>query len=229
MNRFDLTALFLLGFFGTGHCAGMCGPLIVAFPGAAGRISSHFFYHFGRMITYTAVGAFIGAFGAGLSFLAGESDLAPLPSVARIQVVFSMAAALFMLAFGLFRLHLLPEPAWMSIASPLKIPGFRSILRAAADRRSDSHMFLLGMMLGFLPCGLSYAAFARALPSGGALAGGALAAAFALGTFPGLLLLGTCATRISASRRRIMDVVSGIIMIGMAASLWVHALQATLG
>jgi hypothetical protein len=181
------------------------------------------------MITYAAIGALIGGLGAGISFLAGESDLSPLSSIARIQVVFSIAAALFMLAFGLFRLQFLPEPAWMSIASPLKIPGFRRILRAAVDQRSDSHIFLLGLMLGFLPCGLSYAAFARALPSGGAAAGGALAAAFALGTLPGLLLIGTCATRITAIRRRIMDILSGVIMIGMAASLLVDAAQAMLG
>ena len=49
--------------------------------------------------------------------------------------------------------------------------------------------FILGMMMGFLPCGLSFAAFTRALPSGSPIKGAALVFAFALGTVPGLLLV----------------------------------------
>jgi sulfite exporter TauE/SafE len=37
--------MFMLGLLGTGHCVGMCGPLIFAFPGRAGRFMSHAWYH----------------------------------------------------------------------------------------------------------------------------------------------------------------------------------------
>ncbi|WP_083456754.1 sulfite exporter TauE/SafE family protein [Desulfosarcina cetonica] len=37
----DFAALFMLGLLGTGHCIGMCGPLVVALPGQTGRLSAH--------------------------------------------------------------------------------------------------------------------------------------------------------------------------------------------
>jgi hypothetical protein len=80
-------------------------------------------------------------------------------------------------------------------------------------------MLLLGIVFGFIPCGLSFAAFARALAAGGPIEGGLLSLAFAAGTLPGLLLLGTGLSRIAIRYRRIFDTLSGIIMLGMAASL----------
>ena len=68
---FELTPLFLLGFLGSGHCIGMCGPLVVAFPGQSGRFSAHLCYHGGRLLTYVVIGAVMGALGGGWSALTG--------------------------------------------------------------------------------------------------------------------------------------------------------------
>jgi hypothetical protein len=51
MSRLDLYPLFLLGFLGTGHCIGMCGPIVLAVPTQGGRISSHVLYNLGRITT----------------------------------------------------------------------------------------------------------------------------------------------------------------------------------
>ncbi len=226
MNSIDLTSMFLLGLFGTGHCLGMCGPLIFAFPAAAGRFAVHLYYHLGRSITYVVVGMIVGGLGAGVTFIAAKSGADPLAWTARVQVGFSFAAALFLLVFGLARLQFLPEPGWMNAATPSRIPGFRGACNGAVHRKTNGSMLLIGLMLGFLPCGLSYAAFARALGAGGPVAGGALLAAFAAGTVPGLLLLGTGMSGVAARYRRYSDPVSGMIMIGMAAMLFVDAWQA---
>jgi hypothetical protein len=228
MSHLDFTSMFFLGLTGTGHCLGMCGPLVLAFPAMTGRFSSHLFYHLGRVATYVAVGIVMGALGAGLSLLAEKGGGEPLVWVVRVQVGLSVIAAGFLSGFGLSRLGILREPGWMSLSSPSGMPGFRRIMDSVTRRKDHTSMLLLGMMLGFLPCGLSFAAFARALAAGGAFEGGMMAVAFAAGTLPGLFLLGTGVSRVAGRYRRTSDILSGLIMIGMAASLLADGFMALL-
>jgi hypothetical protein len=228
MDHVDLTSMFLLGLFGTGHCLGMCGPLVLAFPAVTGRFASHIFYHLGRTVTYVGIGMAMGAVGATLSVLAARGGDDPLAWVVRVQVGLSIVAAVCLFVFGLSRLGFLPEPGWMSLASPSRIPGYRLVLGSATHTKNNASMLLLGIMLGFIPCGLSFAAFARALAAGGAVEGGMLTLVFAAGTLPGLLLLGSGLSRIAVKYRRVSDILSGMIMIGMAASLLADACGAIL-
>jgi sulfite exporter TauE/SafE len=84
-------------------------------------------------------------------------------------------------------------------------------------------MFLVGLMMGLLPCGLSFAAFSRALAAGGPFSGALLVFAFALGTLPGLLLLGTGASGLARRYRKHTDILAGLLMIYMAAELALKA------
>jgi sulfite exporter TauE/SafE len=86
--------------------------------------------------------------------------------------------------------------------------------------------FPLGLLLGFLPCGLSYGAFAQALGTGSAAAGAFLVLAFAAGTVPGLLLLGTGVSAVVRRYRRPSDIIAGVLMLYMAAMLVRKALNA---
>jgi len=226
MNEFDLTSMFLLGLTGTGHCLGMCGPLVLAFPALTGRFSSHVFYQTGRTISYVSMGIAMGAVGAGLSFLAQKGGSDPLAWVMRVQFGLSILAAVFLMVFGLSRLGFLPEPEWMSFASPSKMPGFERIVGSATHTRDNASMLLAGMVFGFIPCGLSFAAFARALAAGGVIHGGMLTLAFAAGTLPGLLLLGTGLSRLATRYRKLFDILSAVIMIGMAVSLLMKTFSA---
>jgi len=228
MNDLDLYSLFLLGFLGTGHCIGMCGPLVLAIPTQTGRISAHVLYNLGRITTYAGVGAFMGGIGLGLSVLAGATGGDPLAWMARIQVAFSLVASTFLLFLGLFRLGILAEPDWMAVASPAKIPGFHQVREGVTGGENRAAAFLFGLMRGFLPCGLSYAAFARALACGGLLKGGLLLLCFGLGTVPGLFLVGTGASGFVRRYRQYSDLLSGMLMIGIAVSLAADALQVVL-
>jgi uncharacterized protein len=228
MDASQLSTLFMLGLFGTGHCIGMCGPLVVAFPARTGKFTAHLAYHGGRIITYMAVGTAMGSVGAGLAQLAALSGGNQLAWIAPIQVVFSLLAAAFLLGFGLSRLGLLREPSWLSMATPGKIPGYRRVIQAARSGRRLGSMCLLGMLMGFLPCGLSFAAFARALASGSPLAGGALLLAFGGGTLPGLLALGIGASGLLRRCQKHSDILAGLLMVYMAVSLGADALQAIL-
>jgi hypothetical protein len=226
MSVSNLSVMFFLGLFGTGHCLGMCGPLVVAFPGRTGSIGAHLGYHMGRIMTYAVCGAMLGGLGNGIALVASKTGADYLLWTAQIQILFSLLAAGFLLIFGLSRIGLVREPRWMAIASPSRIPGFNRILVSATRDGSFTGMMSLGMIMGFLPCGLSFGAFSRALPSGGLCQGGAMLLAFGLGTLPGLLLIGLGAAGLARKYRRHSDIVSGVLMIGMSASLAVSGLQA---
>lgn len=204
----DLGAMALLGLLGVGHCLGMCGPLVAAFPARLGGVPPHLWYHLGRVATYVLVGMGLGAVGGA----AGS-----LGAVARAQVLLGGAAAVFLLLFGLSRIGLVREPRLLLSASPAAIPGFGAVQAAAVSRSWG--MLPLGLVMGLLPCGLSYAAFARALAADGYLQGGLLVAAFGAGTVPGLLLFGAAGGAVFRRHRALSDVLSGVLMIGMAVDL----------
>jgi sulfite exporter TauE/SafE len=214
MTGLDITlpSMFLLGLLGTGHCIGMCGPLVVAFPAAAGGVLPHLLYHGGRVTTYTAAGALAGGAGS----LAAALGADPVLGTLRVQMGLSVAAGLLLAAFGLARLGLLPEPRWLYTAVPLLSPGSGA---AASSRSSRWRMVHMGLLTGMLPCGLSYAAFSRALAAGGWYEGGMMTLAFGLGTLPGLLAAGLGAGRLLSRFRTWSDPLSGMLMIAMAVRL----------
>jgi sulfite exporter TauE/SafE len=202
----------------------MCGPLVVALPGQARRLSAHLAYHAGRLTTYALIGAVMGAAGSGMRRLAAIAGGDPMLWMSRVQMGISLVAGVFLLFFGLSRLGFFSEPRWLAIAVPHRMPGWRGLITKAADRRSNTDLFLMGLILGGLPCGLSYAAFARALAEARILPGAAMALIFGVGTLPGLLAVGIGAAVLLQRYRQLADILAGLIMLGMAAMLIVDAL-----
>ena len=81
--------------------------------------------------------------------------------------------------------------------------------------------FLLGLLLGFLPCGLIYAALLKAMATGSAYAGGASMLAFGLGTAGALFALGlfSSAIRIRLNRWGSQLAAAGVTVMG-ALLIW---------
>jgi sulfite exporter TauE/SafE len=225
MHSIDVTSMFLLGFLGTGHCLGMCGPLVFALPGQTGRFGAHLAYHAGRVGTYTLIGALMGGLGAGLRLLAGRIAVDPLAGMAAVQAGFGLLAGGLLAVLGLARLGLIAEPAWMAGAGLHRLPGIGRLMHQAS-RGAGTAMLAAGAVMGFLPCGLSFGAFSRALAVEHPLAGAALALTFGLGTLPGLLLLGSGLAPLMRRYRRHSDILAGVLMIGMAAALLVKSVSA---
>ncbi len=222
MEQVDLIGMFMLGLLGTGHCVGMCGPLIFAFPGRTGRFMPHAWYHLGRVTTYVAVGALLGGVGG---LLAGPDTTS---NVSHLQIGLRFFAAALLAVLGLIRLGWMREPRWFEMLNPERLPGFKRALDGASDSQNQAVFFPLGLLLGLLPCGLSYGAFAQALSTGNAAVGALLVLAFAVGTVPGLLLLGTGVSAVVRRYRRPSDIVAGILMLLMAAMLVRKALMAVM-
>jgi len=224
--NFDLSSMFMLGLLGTGHCLGMCGPLVFALPGQHRGLGPHLAYHGGRVGMYAFVGLLMGALGGGLRLLAGTLAADPLTWMAAVQTGFGFVAAILLGGLGVVRLGLVPEPQWLAMASPSRIPGVGRWLRDASAAGRGAGMWAAGAVMGLLPCGLSFAAFARALGAASPLAAAGLTLAFGLGTLPGLLLLGTGLAPFIRRYRRASDLLAGLLMVAMALQLMVRLLAA---
>ncbi|MBI3530834.1 MAG: sulfite exporter TauE/SafE family protein [Betaproteobacteria bacterium] len=177
-----LGAAVLTGFLGGVHCAGMCGGIVAAVAGQpAGNVRSwlmHLAYNAGRIASYALAGAAAGAVGS-LGLM--------LDKWLPVQIVLYVAANLLLIALGLYlagirspitRLEHLGAGLWRRIQ-----PFTRRFLPAD----SVSKAFALGMLWGWLPCGLVYTALFTALLSGSALNGAIQMLAFGLGTLPNLM------------------------------------------
>ncbi len=174
-----------LGLFGGIHCAGMCGPLVLALPGRAGGgyLAGRLAYQGGRIAMYCVLGVILGGIGRTL-FLAG----------AQRWVSLSLGVAL--LAGVLLSPRVL-EASWLAAGA------FR--LRRLMGRHLREHglgsMTLLGALNGLLPCGLVYVAAAGSVATGEVLGGIAYMALFGLGTLPTLLGISLGGRLIPASAR----------------------------
>jgi sulfite exporter TauE/SafE len=177
----DYWTAFVLGLFGSLHCAGMCGPLALAMPHSSvpGRLA----YNFGRIVTYCLLGAVFGLFGQAL-LLAG------------VQRWTSIVLGAALLA-GLFTARRLT--AWIPITSA--VARLKRGISALLRRGTLPSQTTLGMLNGLLPCGLVYVACAGAVTTGSVLSGGFYMMAFGLGTVPMLLVIGFSSRLISVPLR----------------------------
>lgn len=192
-----LPAAFLAGLFGSSHCIGMCGALVVLFEGkvgtAGGAWSHRLLYNTGRLGFYMLLGAVAGLGGSVITQTAGlEAGLAVLRILAGLLVV----ALGLNLAFGWQTLAVL-ERTGAGLWSRL-VPLTRHVLPVATPGRA----LAAGLLWGALPCGLVYSAVAMAATGGDPLTGAMVMFAFWLGTAPALLVAGASAARLSVWRRR---------------------------
>ncbi len=192
-GEITLLTLFLLGFFGGGHCVGMCGGLSSAFalqlPPGLNRFGLVVLLNAGRITSYTLIGFLLGLLGqAGIS----------LDQTRLLQTVLFVAANVMLLFLGLYlaglsalaaKIEGIGRPVWKRI-NPL--------LTRLLPVKSAPACFAVGMLWGWLPCGLVYSASLYALGSGRAGQGALYMFAFALGTLPNLLAVGLFATQLKS-------------------------------
>lgn len=177
--------MFGLGLASGLHCVQMCGPIVLAYSLPLGRGEAwraHLLYNGGRITTYAILGAAAGLLGGGIG-LAGR--LAGMASGARTVAGAAMiVAGLLMVGTG---------PASGLVA--LNRGGARQRFSRAVSRLLLSrHKFRLGLALGFLPCGLIYAALLKAVDTASAGAGALTMLAFGMGTAAALGAVGAGAS-----------------------------------
>jgi sulfite exporter TauE/SafE len=167
------------------HCAGMCGGIVGAFSlqnrGQRAISARICLFNAGRISSYALAGALAGTLG----WYAGGPQTALL--------ILANAVLVFV------GLHLAGVGSPMRWLERLGIPLWRALqpLAARVARRPGvAASYGMGLLWGWLPCGLVYGALVAAAFAGSAEAGAAAMAAFGLGTLPWLLAAGIAAARI---------------------------------
>ncbi len=170
-----LTGL-ILGFLGSFHCLGMCGPLALAIPSEPDRRNASFLlYISGKSLTYSLLGLFFG--------IAGQSFI-----LAGFQQTLSIGMGVIILIAAAFPLRfekLIKELPFYGSAIKQIQRYFGEFLR----KNGMKSAFMIGMLNGLLPCGLIYMALAGAAGTGQALTGAMFMASFGMGTVPALALV----------------------------------------
>jgi sulfite exporter TauE/SafE len=217
-------ALFLAGLAGSvTHCVGMCGPFVIAQVTARVDVRGYgtlqrlrgaalFPYHLGRLTTYAVLGA------AGASM---TGFLANLPGFRVLSACFLAAAAWALIATAAGR----GMPSLPSVFRHLSLPQPSRFVRACLVDPRGWRGFALGMALGFLPCGLLYAALAAASTAGSPLLAAVAMASFAIATAPGLFGVGWAGLLFGRRWRRVLDTLGSLALIASAALLLASALR----
>ncbi len=200
-------ALFLVGLLGGTHCVGMCGGIVGALSmGAPGRWSMHLAYNAGRIASYVFAGAAAGALGAASLSLEGQMP---------IRLVLYLLANLMLVALGLYLIGVTRALAFTERAGQHLWRRLQPLTRRFLPARSVAQALPLGLLWGWLPCGLVYSALASALTAGSAGRGALLMLLFGLGTLPNLLLAGILFSRLNEFvRRPMVRTMSGLLVLG---------------
>lgn len=191
-ETYSLLSAFLVGILGGVHCVGMCGGIVGAISlgmpsSTAPRWSMHLGYNLGRIGSYVLAGAIAG--GLGLFF----SGLMPVRNAQQVLMGF---AGVFMILLGLYL------GGWWNLLRHLEQAGghlwkrIEPLGRGLLPVRHPGQAIALGMLWGWLPCGLVYSVLIWAVSSGGAAEGALLMLAFGLGTLPNLLAMGAAASQL---------------------------------
>ena len=212
--NYDITffTLFLLGFFGGTHCVGMCGGLSSAFalqlPPHLNRLGLIVLLNLGRISSYVLIGLIVG--------LVGQIGIS-LDDTRWLQNGLYIAANILLLLLGLYlaglstaatQIERIGRPIWKRL---------NPILNRLLPIKSVPACFGVGMLWGWLPCGLVYSASLYALGSGNAVQGGLYMLAFALGTLPNLLAMGIFAAQLKTLlQRRAIRLCAGLLVTGWA-------------
>ena len=181
--EFDLTALFLAGLLGGGHCAGMCGGIVTAFSlqlPAGRRWHYYLGFNFGRLLGYMLVGALVGSIGSLTMLLSLQTLKAGLFVLAQLLLIV-MGAYLAGWSTWLTKVERIGVPIWQRV---------QPLMRRLLPIRAWPQCVAVGVLWGWLPCGLVYTASLSALASASPLKGAAILLLFGLGTLPNLFLIG---------------------------------------
>jgi uncharacterized protein len=222
----SVLAALVAGCIGSVHCLGMCAGISGLFAAHAGAASLRaelpkaLAYNGARVLSYASLGALAGGFG-GVVISASPAIAAPVRILSGIVIVLvglQVAVDLRML-HGIERMG---GALWAKLA-----PAARVLVPVTSLPRALG----LGLLWGFLPCGLVYSVLLVAATSSGAAAGASIMLAFGAGTMPAMILSGIGTAQLSRLTRRralrtglgLLIVALGVLTIAMPLASWLSA------
>jgi sulfite exporter TauE/SafE len=207
-----LTAALVTGFLGSAHCFGMCGGISGLFAVNASvqslrhQVPRAIAYNVGRVLTYAILGAIVAWLGKGA-----------VGSIPQLAAPVRLASGILIILIGLQLAF-----NWRILA-PLETAGAKIWQRIApAARRlvpveSSLQALGLGLIWGWLPCGLVYSVLLLAATTAEPAGGGLVMIAFGLGTMPAMIATGLSASKLARfmSRKRV-GIGLLIVLLGLA-------------
>jgi len=207
VNIITIVSIAFLGSFG--HCIGMCGGIVLAYSTIKIKPESskvtqgvaHLLYSFGRVLTYTILGAMFGALGGVVTFSNNANG---------ILLIFTGVVMIFagLSLMGKIKFLTIIEHSFSS--SSIYKNAFKSMLNS----KSNLSFFILGMLNGLLPCGFVYFFAITAASTASPIYGALVMFIFGISTIPAMFGLGFLTSLTSAtSFRNMMMSLSSIAII----------------
>lgn len=170
-----LLSAWVMGFVGSTHCIGMCGPLAMSLPITSNRVTDRLFaaliYNLGRVSTYAFYGSLIGI---------TQSLLVPFAFQHELSIIMGILLLLLSVYFFLFKqtIHVFNNNKFYQLVT--------NALGKLYQKSSLKNLFFIGILNGLLPCGLVYLALASAFATGTVLKSILFMGFFGLGTLPAM-------------------------------------------
>lgn len=167
------------------------------------KFRPHLFFNAGRIVSFIAFGAFIGAIGSAFALKGTFLGL------------LTIAVGAVMLVLGLQLTEIFPR-----ITRGLTLPSGLAKKLGINTRKereySHKNAFLMGAATFFLPCGFTQAMQLLAVSTGNPLQAAVIMGAFAIGTTPGLLTLGGLTSVVKGAFAQRFFHIVGVIVVAMA-------------
>ena len=204
-----LFSAFLVGFLGSFHCVGMCGPIALALPlekkSNWSFFSGRFLYNGGRVLTYSVLGLLVGIIGHTIA-------------MAGFQKVLSIATGILILIIAMLP-FLIKRVNYLNLFLVRYTSKIKGLFKVLFGLRSRKTLFLIGVVNGLLPCGFVYLALAGAATTGTMAEGMSYMLLFGLGTVPMMLTLTMAGNIFSLRTRMIIQKISPFIAVSVAILL----------
>lgn len=180
-----------IGFLGSFHCIGMCGPIALALPvhhkARKEKIASILLHNFGRITTYSLLGAVFGMIGESFAFFGYQQKL-------------SIALGVVVLLIVLTPRSLVSKSRFLNRFYKI-FNGVKSRLSQQFHKSGSKSFFAIGLLNGLLPCGLVYMAIAGAIATGSIAKGALFMAAFGSATLPFMFTISYSSQLLSMNAR----------------------------
>ncbi len=213
MNLEVFVSALIIGLMGAGHCLGMCGGIAAALGFAvpdtsqAQKIRLITAYNLGRISSYVGVGLIAGFLGSML----GES--------ASGFMLLRVLAGVMLILMGFYLTGWWRVLVHLERLGALIWQGIQPISQRLMPVTSLSAAFTLGVIWGWLPCGLVYSVVVLALAQSHPLGAATVMLGFGLGTLPAVMLGGLAAERVKRwLQQKALRAVMGLAVILMG--LW---------
>ena len=165
---------FIFGLISSLHCVGMCGPIALMLPvdrtNEVKKIAQIITYQLGRISAYAAIGFIFGLFGKGF-FIAGFQQQLSI-TVGILIILFVVVPTKIVANYNF------SKPIFKLIAK------LKTALGSQFKNKSYSSLFTIGLLNGFLPCGMVYVALFGALAMQSPISGSFYMILFGIGTIP---------------------------------------------